>query len=171
MKNSNLKFTATLVSVLLLSAFSLIAQKKRESPPTTAKATVNGTEITINYSSPSVKGRTIWGGLVPYGKVWRTGANEATTIEVSADIAVGGNLLKKGKYSLFTIPGKDEWIIIINSNPGQWGAFSYDKSKDVMRLTSKPTENEAMESFTISISESGTVSLVWDKIKADFKIG
>lgn len=171
MKNFKLDFLGAFLAILLIGSLSAQAQEARPSPPATAKATVGGTTVTINYSQPAVKGRTVWGGLVPYGSVWRTGANEATTIEVSADINVGGKTLKKGKYSLFTIPGKDEWTIIINAVSDQWGAFSYDKTKDAMRFTAKPGDSKMNERFTITISDSGTASLAWEKIKVDFKIG
>ncbi|PYQ58291.1 MAG: hypothetical protein DMF58_15905, partial [Acidobacteria bacterium] len=92
--------------------------------------TVGFTDITINYSRPGVKGRQIWGALVPYDKVWRTGANEATTITFSDDVTVNGQPLPKGTYSLHTIPSKDEWTIVFNTTANQWGSFNYDPAKD-----------------------------------------
>src|SRR5689334_13206121 len=105
------------------------AQKK--SPPATALGKVAGASITITYSSPSVKGRKIWGELVPYGKAWRAGANEATTFMTDKDIKVEGKELKAGKYSLFIVPSENEWEFILNSETGQWGikkggAANYD---------------------------------------------
>jgi hypothetical protein len=96
---------------------------------------VGGTKITINYSSPKVKERTIWGGLVPYDKVWRTGANNATTIEVGENMKIGKNKMPKGTYALFTIPQKgDTWTVIINKVAKQWGAFNYKESEDLSVL-------------------------------------
>ena len=119
-KNLTITTTSFLI-VCLLTSFSLYAQQKA-SPPKVSKATVNGNDVTINYSSPSKKGREIYGGLVPYGQIWRTGANEATTIELSKDAKVGGIDVKAGKYALFTIPNEKEWTVIINSDAKQWGA-------------------------------------------------
>ena len=145
-------------------AVSAQAQGDRPSPPATAKGMIGDAEVVINYSQPGVKGREIWGGLVPYGKVWRTGANEATTFETSAEINFGGKTLPAGKYALFTIPEKDKWTFIFNSVPDQWGAYSYDKSKDVLRVTAKPKDSgKMMERMTFKI-ENGEVQLWWDKL-------
>lgn len=153
-----------------MTSVSLYAQQ-RASPAKVSKATVNGNDITINYSSPSKKGRDIFGGLEPYGKVWRTGANEATTIELSKDANVGGVAVKAGKYALFTIPGENEWTVIINADAKQWGAFKYDKSKDIGRFTVAPASlDDTVESFTIDANNSGIVALSWDKTKVEFNI-
>ncbi|UXP32861.1 DUF2911 domain-containing protein [Reichenbachiella agarivorans] len=162
-------YSFALALVCLLSQSSLFAQEKA-SPPRTAEAEVNGKTITINYSSPSKKDRKIWDGLVKYDKVWRTGANEATTLEVSEDVKIGGKSLKKGKYAIFTIPNENSWTIIINSNPNQWGAYNYDKEMDVLRFDVKPNKNKLTEMFTISISEAGLVTMAWDEVKVEFTI-
>ncbi|MEL7006748.1 MAG: DUF2911 domain-containing protein [Bacteroidota bacterium] len=109
---------------ILLSAQTLSAQDKanRPSPPATVEAKINGLDITIDYSRPSAKGRTIFGGLEPYGQVWRTGANESTWIEFSDDVKINGESLPAGKYGLFTIPNKDEWTIIFNKDWKGWSA-------------------------------------------------
>lgn len=162
--------TVCFVMAYLMTSVTLFAQEKA-SPAKTSKATVNGNTLTINYSSPSKKGRDIYGGLVPFGAVWRTGANEATTIELSKDANIGGVDVKAGKYSLFTIPGEKEWSVIINSNPKQWGAYSYDKSQDVGRFTAASSNlDQVAESFTINVSDQGVVSLVWDKTKVEFTV-
>src|SRR5437899_746922 len=121
--------------LLLLSSLPLAAQLRtpRPSPKASVMQTVGLTDVTIVYSRPGVKGREIWGALVPYDKVWRTGANEATTFAVSDDVMINGQPLPKGTYSLHTIPGKDEWTIIFNKDAGQWGSFSYDEAKDALR--------------------------------------
>lgn len=142
----------------------------RPSPPRQAKGTVGEAEITIDYSSPSVKGRKIWGGLVPYGQVWRTGANEATTFEVTKDITVEGKALPAGKYALFTIPGEQKWTIIFNTAPDQWGASDYDQAKDALRVEVAPqTLDESVEAMEISVGE-GTVTLRWEKLAVSFKV-
>src|SRR5215831_9717857 len=115
-------FFSTLVGVFISSMIWAQSDKsKRPSPPATATGKVMGATIAIDYSSPSVKGRKIWGGLVPYDKVWRTGANEATLFSTDKEIKVEGKPLPAGKYSLYTIPGEKEWVIILNSQTGQWG--------------------------------------------------
>lgn len=162
-----------LLLTLLATATALSAQEdksKRPSPPATATATVGGKTITIDYSQPSVKGRKIWGGLVPYGEVWRTGANETTTIDVSADVEVEGKKLAKGKYALFTIPGEKEWVVIVNKTIA-WGAFNYKEADDVLRATVKPEKSAAFhEKFTIEISPEGVVSLLWENLRVSFTV-
>ncbi|MES2517832.1 MAG: DUF2911 domain-containing protein [Bacteroidota bacterium] len=169
--------------LLLLATFALTAfisnaqhdmskdKAKMPSPPATASATIGGTTLTIDYHQPAVKGRNVWAGdLAPYGKVWRTGANDATTFEVSKDVTINGKALKAGKYALFTIPGEKEWTIIFNKTSKQWGAYSYKEADDVLRVTAKPEANEMMERFTINAENSGKVTLAWDKIKVPFTV-
>jgi hypothetical protein len=159
----------TLVSVFFFS--NLQAQEKRASPLVKASAEVNGTQINIEYGQPSKKGRAIFGDLVPYGKVWRTGANEATVIEFSEDVTINGQVVKAGKYALFTIPGEEEWTIILNKVWNQWGAYNYDASKDVISFkVAVETKSEVTEAFTITISKKGLVELYWDKTGVEFKI-
>lgn len=162
------------VTAMILQVSVLNAQddkSKRPSPPAQAKATIGKTDITIDYSQPAVKGREIGVELAPYGKVWRTGANEATTFEVSTDVKVEGEELKAGKYGFFTIPGENEWIIIFNSVPDQWGSFNYDKSKDVLRVSVKPDKtSDSTERFTISIKDSGQVVMKWGKHQVNFEV-
>lgn len=163
----------SLILCVSLLCLNLQAQDKadRPSPPMAAKAMVNGAEVVIDYSSPAVKGRTVWGDLVPYGKTWRTGANEATTLTISKDVEIDGNVLKAGKYSLFTVPGEKEWTFIINSVWDQWGDYNYDASKDVMRFTAKPHElSAAQERMIFEISDAGMVEVKWDKLGVGFKI-
>jgi hypothetical protein len=143
-------------------------KSKRPSPPATAKGTVNGSSIMIDYSSPSVKGRKIWGGLVPYDQVWRAGANEATIFSTSKDIEVEGKKLPAGKYSLFMKPGEKEWTVYFNSQTGQWGdnqkgEANMDASKTVLQVNVKPKDAMAMqEKLTYNVSDKG-FDLVWDK--------
>ncbi len=124
-------------------------------------------KITITYSRPNVKDRVIFGGINPYGQVWRTGANAATTINFSENVIIEGNKVPAGSYSLFTIPDKDEWTVILNKTVKQWGAYSYKAADDFLRFKVKPiTLGEKRETFTIQFANETTQSsdlhLVWD---------
>jgi len=148
------------------SAVSMAKKDDRPSPPQIAEGTINDLKVTIAYGSPAVKGRKIWGELVPFDKVWRSGANEATTIEVSRDAKVGGQALKAGKYALFTIPGEKEWTIIFNSVPNQWGSYKYDESKDALRIKASMVQTTSLtERLTYTVTSengNGKVSLAWE---------
>lgn len=161
---------------LCLAAFMSFAltteaqdMKKRKSPMQTTNGKAAGSEITITYSSPSVKGRTIWGDLVSYDKVWRTGANEATTFETSEDIMVEGKRLAAGKYALFTIPGEKEWTIIFNTESKQWGAYKYDESKDALRVSAKPMKGEHEEMMMIKLNDDKMI-IAWEKLMVPVKL-
>jgi hypothetical protein len=138
------------------------------SPACTLKQRVGLTDIEIDYSRPGVKNRTIFGGIVPYGQVWRTGANQATKITFSTPVKLGGADIPAGTYALFTIPGENEWTIIINKGAEQWGAFQYKQQDDVVRFTvaSLPMA-EKIETFTIEFNhirdESAVLNLVWER--------
>jgi hypothetical protein len=160
------------MKTLLLSAFALIAvtacgqadKSKRASPPAQAKETINsGTTITIDYSQPSLKGRTIGKDIEPNdGEVWRTGANEATVFETDKDLKVEGQGLPAGKYGLFTLVNGDEWTIIFNKTWQQWGAFKYKEADDALRVKVKVQKIATpAEKFTITIGKDGKVSLMW----------
>lgn len=129
---------------------------------------------TVTYSRPSMKGRKVFGGLVPYGEIWRTGANKATELKVEGTVMINNQKLEAGAYSLFTIPGETEWTIIINKNTELWGAGGYNKDEDAMRFTVKPTVAPATESFTIGFSNvkdnSITLDLQWETTKVSFNI-
>lgn len=150
------------------------AKENRVSPAETAEATIGSNTVTINYGSPRVKGRTIWGELVPYGEVWRTGANEATTITFTQDVLINGQLLKKDTYAFFTIPGADIWTLIFNLNEKQWGAFKYSETEDALRVNISPaTTDELYENLLFSImpdssNTGGTILLAWEKVKVEF---
>ncbi len=119
-----------------------------------AKADKNAKpDIKVIYSRPQKKGRTMLGDKVPYGKVWRTGADEATEIKLFKDIKLGDNTVKAGTYSLFTIPGEKEWTVILNSDLDVWGAYSYDKSKDVARITVPAGKGDELEAFSIAFKK------------------
>jgi Protein of unknown function (DUF2911) len=167
--------------LMLLALFSTLTscaqqdKSKRPSPPATATGKIGDATITINYSSPAVKGRKVWGELVPYDKVWRTGANEATIFETDKDIKVEGKTLPAGKYSLYTIPGENEWTIIFNSATGQWGikqggVTTEDPEKDVLRVKAKSAKSaDFNERFTINVG-SNDVSILWENLEVKFKV-
>ena len=145
------------------------------SPTCTLKQRVGLTDIEIVYSRPSVKGRKIFGGLVAYGEVWRTGANNATKITVSTPVKLNGAEVPAGTYGLFTIPGEDEWTIILNKVSGQWGAYKYDAKDDVVRVKAKPVKlAEHVESFLITFDtlrdESADLLLAWDDVVVPVQI-
>jgi DUF2911 family protein len=161
----------------LFVSCSILAQDKsnRPSPPATASGKAGGATITINYSSPAVKGRQIWGSLVPYDKVWRAGANEATIFETDKDIKVEGKALKAGKYSLYAIPGDKEWTIIFNSQTGQWGikmdgSTTEDPAKDVLRVMVKPKKSKSFNERLGYVVDKNGFSLVWENLEVPVSI-
>lgn len=168
----------TLITILALTlTTSALAQQiraPRPSPSATLTQAIGITDMTIKYSRPGVKGRTIWGDLVPYDKVWRTGANEATTISFSDDVTINGQKLPKGTYSLHTQPGRDQWTIIFNSVADQWGSYSYDPAKDVVKVTAKPEPADHREWLTFEVPEMTTdtakVVIRWEKIAVPFTV-
>lgn len=162
-----------LVLILTASIFTLVAcaQDKKPSPAATATGKAGSANITINYSAPSVKGRKVWGELVPYGKVWRTGANEATTFDVDADVKIEGQSLAKGKYSLFTIPEENgDWTIIFNKTAKQWGSFSYKQEDDALRVKVKSAKSDSFnEALSLSVANS-KVYIRWENLEVGFKV-
>jgi len=150
------------------------APEARKSPTAIAKTMLGDTYIKVVYSAPQRRGRQIFGDLVPFGEVWRTGANEATEITLTGDVKMGGKALKAGTYALFTIPNADKWTVIVNSVLGQWGSFEHDASRDVIRFDVPVTTTpEAYEAFTISFEEAGSgANLVmnWDKTRVSIPI-
>jgi hypothetical protein len=140
----------------------------RVSPSATVSQTLATTDLIVKYSRPGVKGRAIWGDLVPYGKVWRTGANEATTIKTSGEVTVGGQKLPAGTYALFTVPGEDSWTVVFNTQAEQWGGFEHDTTKDVLKLEVKPAaaEHEEWMRFTFENLSNlgGDLVLRWEKL-------
>ncbi len=134
------------------------------SPRKEMKGTVGGAEVTINYGSPSVKGRTIWGDLEPYDEVWRTGANKCTSITLSSDVNINGQKLAAGTYGLFTIPGETEWVVIFNEDSGMWGDGNYTEDKDVLRVTVTPQTLEETQEAMEFMVEDNNIVLKWDKV-------
>ncbi|MBF2709978.1 DUF2911 domain-containing protein [Flavobacterium soyangense] len=152
-----------LLFIVLLTATIVNAQEKPASPAAVANGKINGADITISYSSPSVKGRKIWGELVPFNEVWRAGANEATTFETDKDLTVEGLKLPAGKYSFFVIPNEKECVIIFNKQAKQWGAYKYNEKEDQIRVTVKQQiADSSTESLVYKINENG-IFLIWEK--------
>src|SRR5580765_4236168 len=150
-------------------------KSKRPSPPAIAKETIkSGAVISIDYSQPSVKGRTIGKDLEPLeGKVWRAGANEATVFETSKDVKVEGKALPAGKYGLFTLvdSATGDWTIIFNKTWNQWGAFDYKQADDILRVKAKHKKaDEFAERMTFTISKDGDVHLLWGNVDVKFEV-
>ncbi|MEX2234613.1 MAG: DUF2911 domain-containing protein [Cyclobacteriaceae bacterium] len=169
------RFVLALAGLLMTSVLWAQGDKaSRPSPPGTASGKVKEANITINYSSPAVKGRQIFGSLVPYGEVWRAGANEATIFETDKDIKVEGKTLPAGKYSLYAIPGEKEWTIIFNKQTGQWGVkkggSSRDAAQDALTVQVKPKKSSAMaERLAYEVNDKGFV-LRWDNTEVPVAI-
>lgn len=174
------KTNRSLLAVILLVTMSSMAfaqadKASRPSPPATASGKIGNATITITYNSPSVKGRNIWGELVPYGKVWRAGANEATIFETDKAIKVEGKALPAGKYTLFAMPGEKEWQIIFNSQTGQWGIkrggdANLDRANDVLTVSAKPVKSSTMnEKLLYEVNPKG-ISLKWENLDIPISI-
>ena len=162
----SLKITV-LMLILLVAALPTFAQRgndaERASKNGQVSGKIDGVDVTVDFGRPNVKGREIWGALVPYGKVWRTGADEATTITLSGDVTVEGKALPAGKYAVFSIPDKDNWTVIFNKTAKQWGAFKYDEGQDALRVTVAPKKADFVESMNFELDGPSLV-LRWDKL-------
>lgn len=150
--------------------FTVQAQDAPKSPKSKAEGKSGGVDIKIDYSAPAARERKVMGELVPFGEVWRTGANDATTITFSQNVKIEGKDLAAGTYSLFTIPGEKEWVIIFNSEVKQWGSFKYNDKKDVLRVSVAPKKTGKMvEQFTISVLGEG-VRMEWENTMVTFRV-
>lgn len=164
------KLSVVLAFVLIGSGLMLNAQEKKKSPAQTVKGKIGETTITINYSAPSVRERAVFGELEKFGKVWRAGANEATTIEFSADVKINGMKLKAGKYAFFTTPTEEgSWPIFFNSEHKQWGAYKLDATKNVVESEAAASKIEHTEMLTYSISD-GMIHLSWATTRISFNV-
>jgi len=167
------------VLIMAMAVLSVAAQQqdksKRPSPPGAAQVNfADGKKITIDYSRPSAKGRKIMGGLVPYGAVWRTGANEATLLKTDTDLMIGGTAVPAGSYTLWTLPSENSWKLIINKQTGQWGT-NYDPSQDLARVDMNVSSlQQPVEQFTISFEQKGSdaaqLNLQWEKTQASIEV-
>ena len=151
------------------------AQDQRKSPHESTSGVIAGKKITIEYGRPYKKGRKIFGGLEPLGKVWRTGADEATTLTTEADLMVGGIHVPAGTYGLFTIPDDGKWTLVLNKTAKQWGAFDYDESQDLGRTAMKVSSLDSpLEQLTITIEptsgDNGVLKVAWDQTVATVDI-
>ncbi len=167
---SNRKLFATLLVALIFSAVAIAQQdkSKRPSPPGTAEITLQGKKITIEYSRPSLRGRKME-TLTPYGQVWRTGANEATTFVTEADLNVGGTNVPAGNYTLYTLPSEGTWKLIISKQTGQWGTV-YNEDQDFARIDMQKGQlKETVEQFTISFdkksADTADLVLTWENAR------
>jgi len=169
-------------SAIVLAAAAAVAiraqqdKSKRPSPPVTAKCDLaGGKSITVDYSSPRAKGRKVFGGIVPYGEVWRAGANEATTFVTTGDLMVGGQHVPAGSYTLFTIPNQDKWTLIINKKTGEWGIPYPGSDSDLARVDMKVSATpSAVENFTIAFDKGAkgcTLRMEWENTRASVDIG
>jgi Protein of unknown function (DUF2911) len=166
MKKQSILF---LMMVTILSIGATAQDKAMPSPPAKATATIDGVTVTIDYHQPSAKGRKVMGALVPFGEVWRTGANATTSIDFGANAKIEGQAVPKGKYGLYTIPGENEWVIIINKDI-KWGHYDYTDKADVLRVKVKPSKTASfVEKFTINIKD-GNVVMEWENTSVSFKI-
>lgn len=165
------RFVSLVLVLLLATGIPTKAQLDipQKSPKANISFRVGVTDVTINYCSPAVRGRGIWGKLVPYDKIWRAGANEATTIEISTDITIAGKVLPKGKYGFFLIPAKDgPWTAVFNKVWDQWGAYKYDAEKDALRIQvpAKPI-TDVIEHLRYRITEkdieNGMIVMEWER--------
>jgi hypothetical protein len=177
MKNRIGIICVVLVALTLAVAVPALAQLDlpRVSPKATVSQTVGLTDVSIAYCRPGVKGRVIWGGLVPYAEVWRTGANEATTITFSDPVTVNGNAVAAGTYGLFTIPGKESWTVILSKGAKLWGAYEYKKEEDVLRFEVKPRAAAAAKEwmqfrFEALTNDSADVVLAWESVEVPFTV-
>jgi hypothetical protein len=165
-------------SVLATSLFAQAPQIEfpSASPAAAVKQRVGLTDIEVTYSRPSMRGRAIFGQLEPYGAVWRTGANNATKITLSTAVKFQGTEVPAGTYALFTIPERNEWTVILNKVPGQWGSYAYDSANDVARVKVTPVAlPEPIETFAITFSDlasgsGATLNLWWEKVRVPVKI-
>ena len=170
-KTATMLFTTILCSVFMMSVFAQGDKESRPSPPATAMGKIGKANVTISYSSPSVKGRKIYGtDLVPYGKVWRAGANEATIFQTDAELTIGGKKLPAGKYSLFAIAGEKEWTFILNSETGQSGIkrsgeANLDRAKDVATVTAKPKKSSSFNEKLVYTIENNGFTMKWENIE------
>jgi hypothetical protein len=182
-----MRFIATIISISALAAFSCQSKKEntehqheteqtaqpadtlKKSIPKEEHAMIGDAHITIMYHAPAVRGRQIWGGLVPYGEVWVTGAHRATSFEINKDFEIGGKIIPAGKYALFTIPGQEKWTFIVNKKWDQHLADDYTEADDILRVEVTPQSSEQIQErlkYTVTGSDkNGELTISWEKVK------
>ncbi len=172
----NIQLLLLIISLVMISSQSYAQNDKkvRVSPKASVIQTVGFTEVTIDYNRPGVKERVIWSRLVPYNKVWRAGANEASKFTFSTDVKINDKTLIAGSYSFFVIPTKENWTMIFNKVADQWGAFEYNEAEDALRFEVTPEEGSMQEWLAYTITKtsdnSAIVRLEWEKLKVPFTI-
>jgi len=166
---------AILFSVAFCAAQSFVLDLPRQSQHAVVSQRLGVTDITISYHRPLVNKRQVWGNLVPYGQVWRAGANENTTIEFTDPVTIEGKPLAKGIYGLHMIPGQDQWVVIFSNNHTSWGSFTYKEAEDALRVNVKPQAADFHEALTYDIDQpskdSAIVTMRWEKLAVPFKVG
>lgn len=169
-----MKLPALLIAAFAVPAAAQQIDLPRPSPAAKVSQTVGLTEVSVDYSSPAARGRAIFGGVVPFGEVWRTGANSATKIAFSKDVQIGGKTVPAGAYALFTLPEKDRWTFILNKDADQFGAFSYKEGQDLLRVEVRPEAapmRERMAFIFSDTTEDGTrLDLEWERTRASLPI-
>ena len=174
MRTTAFALTAAIALTLSVASQAQEIRRPQASPAAKAGMTVGVTDVEIVYHRPGVKGREVWGKLVPYGEVWRLGANEATTISFSTPVKVEGKDVPAGTYSLFAIPAKDKWTLILNKKAEQWGAYSYKQEDDLVRFDVKPRTGPAVEwmdfDITPASADSAVVEMAWETLRVPFTI-
>lgn len=168
-----LAVSAAAVLALIVAAAPLVAQRgddtKRKSKNGRAEGVAGGAAVVVEYGRPKVGGRAIWGELVPYGKVWRAGADEATTVRFDRDVLVEGKPLAAGTYALFTIPTEARWTVIFNRTAQQWGAYDYKEADDVLRVEVTPRAHEHVEELDFAIADDA-ILLRWEKLEVPIAV-
>lgn len=173
------KSLALLVAVMALAgitfAQSFVLDLPRQSQHAQITQRIGITDVTISYHRPLVNGRKVWGGLVPYGQVWRAGANENTTISFSDPVMIEGQKLDRGTYGLHMIPNADQWTVIFSKNSTSWGAFTYSEKEDALRVNVKPQTAEMHDALTYDFNDlkadSAVITMAWEKVSVPFKVG
>jgi hypothetical protein len=162
------------IILLANNSYAQEALKERISPLEVVTMKFEETYVKVTYGRPHKKGREVFGNLVPYNEVWRTGANEATEITFTKGVKLGGKKIDAGTYTLFTIPQKDKWTIILNSEVGQWGSYKYEQEKDVLRIDVPVRSSKIVyEPFTIEFEQKETLTnmvMLWDQIRIEIPI-
>lgn len=167
-------YLASILALMLASSAFAQLTLPRESQRAEVAQTVGDTRVALVYHRPNTKSREVWGKIVPYGEVWRTGANENTTFETSREIKINGQTLPAGKYGLHAIPNQNEWTIIFNKVNDAWGSFTYKPENDQLRITAKPQLAESQETMAINFENikatTADVAIRWEKIRVPFTI-
>ncbi|MEM1025968.1 MAG: DUF2911 domain-containing protein [Myxococcota bacterium] len=164
------------MTIACILSLSVLAQPElpQPSPAASVSQTVGLTTVSVDYSSPAKRGRVVWGELVPYGELWRTGANRATTLAVDKDVSIEGQTVPAGTYALYTIPDEDAWTVIVNRNAGAGGTNGYTEEKDVARFVVEPSEGPALERmrfvFTDTDASKSSLHLEWDGLRISMRI-